>query len=84
MAVWPGPSTTVSNRAITTGNVNVAADVNGATTNYLFGARCFGNSFATASARTVAVKNNVGAASPGRPFVALISDCPQNVSLAMI
>ena len=46
---------------------------------------CFGNSFATgASARTAALKNNVGAASPGRPFVALISDCPQNVSLAMI
>ncbi len=62
----------------------MAADVNGATTNYLFGARCFGNSFATgASARTAALKN-VGAASPGPPFRFAFHDYPQNVSLAMI
>ena len=67
-----------------TRNANVVADINGATTNYHFGARCFGNPFATrSSARMVALKN-VGAASPGRPFAWLFGDCPQNVSLAMI
>lgn len=67
-----------------TGHVDVPADANRATTNSLFGPGCCGNSFATgAAARTVALKD-VRAACHGRPFVLLLSDCPQNVSLAMI
>lgn len=39
-------------------------------------------------AKTLGIKHlhakDIGAASHGRPFVALISNCPQNVTLAMI
>lgn len=71
IAVWPDrPEPSYCG----TGHVNVPADANRATTNYLFGPGGCGNSFATAASAWMAALKNVGAAAHGRPFVVLFSD----------